>query len=423
LRHALDEGVQKCYEPSESVALLEANGLMVYSRKHPKVVLLFDTSRGPTREILRGIARYAQLHGPWRFQREERFYVDLAAYRRLSTDRTSSVRRALRKANGLIGYVLDTQLAEQLMGESVPMVTLEAGLNPKLVAIVTSDDRAIAQMAAEYFLNGGFQHLAYCGIGNLGWSIRRGEFFAEALASRQLEVHSYVAPKSRMKSRDEDCRNQLAAWVEGLPKPVGVLACNDDRAQDVLDACEAAKLRVPAEVAVLGVDNDELVCNLCAPPLWSIALNFQWAGYEAAALLDKMMSGQGSATEEIVYGPTNIAVRMSTDILAMEDRELAQAISFIRQHVNRALTVEQVVETVAVSRRNLERRFQKVLGRSIYAEIRRVRVDEIARLLVETNLPISKIAYTLGFAGVHNLSRVFRKEKGMSPLAYRESNA
>ncbi len=107
----------------------------------------------------------------------------------------------------------------------------------------------------------------------------------------------------------------------------------------------------------------------------------------------------------------------------MEDRELAQAISFIRQSVNRALTVEQVVETVAVSQRNLERRFQKVLGRSIYAEIRRARVDEIAKLLVETNLPISRIAYTLGFAGVHNLSRVFRKEKGMSPLAYRESNA
>lgn len=405
------------------MVLLETNGLVVYSRKHPKVVLLFDTSRGPTREILRGIVRYAHLHGPWRFQREERFYVELSAYRRLSTDRTASVRRALRKANGLIGYVLDTQLAEQLLGESVPMVTLEAGLNPKLGPTVTSDDRAIAQMAAEYFLNGGFQHLAYCGIGNLGWSIRRGEFFAEELARRQLEVHSYVAPKSPKKSRDEDCRNQLAAWVEGLPKPVGVLACNDDRAQDVLDACEAAQLRVPAEVAVLGVDNDELVCNLCAPPLSSIALNFQWAGYEAAALLDKMMSGHGSANEEIVYGPTNIAVRMSTDILAMEDRELAQAISFIRQHVNRALTVEQVVETVAVSRRNLERRFQKVLGRSIYAEIRRVRVAEIARLLVETNLPISRIAYTLGFAGVHNLSRVFRKEKDMSPLAYRESNA
>jgi LacI family transcriptional regulator len=405
------------------VALLEANGLMVYSRKHPKVVLLFDTSRGPTREILRGIVRYAHLHGPWRFLREEHFYVDLAAYRRLSTDRTSSVRRALRKANGLIGYMLDTHLAEQLMGESVPMVTLEAGLNPTLGSIVTSDDRAIAQMAAEYFLNGGFEHLAYCGVGNLGWSVRRGEFFADELARRQLEVHSYVPHKSRRKSRDEDHQSQLAAWVESLPKPVGVLACNDDRAQDVLEACEAAQLRVPAEVAVLGVDNDELVCNLCAPPLSSIALNFQWAGYEAAALLDKMMSGQGIATEEIVYGPTNIAVRMSTDILAMEDRELAQAISFIRQSVNRALTVEQVVETVAVSRRNLERRFQKVLGRSIYAEIRRVRVDEIARLLVETNLPISRIAYTLGFAGVHNLSRVFRKEKGMSPLAYREANA
>jgi len=408
---------------SEVVVLLEVNGQMVYSRKHPKVVLLFDTSRGPTREILRGIARYAHLQGPWRFLREEHFYVDLAAYRRLSTDRTSSVRRALRKADGLIGYMLDTHLAEQLMGESVPMVTLEAGLNPTLGSIVTSDDRAIAEMAAEYFLNGGFQHLAYCGVGNLGWSVRRGEFFVEALAKRQLEVHAYVPHKLPRKSRDEDHQSQLAAWVESLPKPVGVLACNDDRAQDVLEACEAAELRVPAEVAVLGVDNDELVCNLCAPPLSSIALNFQWAGYEAAALLDKMMSGEGVATEEIVYGPTNIAVRMSTDILAMEDRELAQAISFIRQSVNRALTVEQVVATVAVSRRNLERRFQKVLGRSIYAEIRRVRVDEIARLLVETNLPISRIAYTLGFSGVHNLSRVFRKEKGMSPLAYREANA
>ena len=396
---------------------------MVYSRNLPKVVLLFDTSRTATREILRGIVRYAHLHGPWHFLREERFYLRLAAYRRLNTYRASSVRRAVDKADGLIGYLLDAHLADQLREASVPMVTLEAGLSPKHSSTMNSDDRAIAKMAAEYFFNGGFGHLAYCGLGNLVWSIRRGEFFAEEVAHRQLEVHFHEPRKVRRKLSGEEDQRHLAAWLEGLPKPVGVMACNDDRAQDVLEACEAAGLRVPAEVAVLGVDNDELVCSLCAPPLSSIALNFQWAGYEAAALLDKMMAGQDVGNEKIVYGPTHVEVRMSTDILAMEDRELAQAISFIRRHANRPIRVEQVVATVAVSRRNLERRFHKVLGRSIYAEITRVRVEEIAKLLVETNQPVSSIAYALGFPGVHNLSRVFSREKGVSPAAFRKENA
>ena len=212
----------------------------------------------------------------------------------------------------------------------------------------------------------------------------------------------------------------MADWLRGLPKPIGLMTCVDDRSYHVLDACKIAGCDVPNDVAIIGVDNDELICRLAKPQLSSVSLNAERAGYEAAELLDRLMSGEEPAGQQILAEPTHIETRQSTDILAMQDSEVSRAVQYIRQHPNEALQVGDVVKTVALSRRSLQLRFRRILGRSILDEIRRVRVNHVAQMLTETNLPVSKIALALGYPGIDHIARSFRKEKGMSPLTYRK---
>ena len=213
----------------------------------------------------------------------------------------------------------------------------------------------------------------------------------------------------------------MADWLKDLPKPIGIMACNDDKGQHVIEACKIAELRIPEDVAVVGVDNDDLICDLCDPPLTSVALNVEKAGYETARLLDFMMSNKKSTlNKNIVVKPTYVRTRHSTDIIATEDKELTKAISFIRQNFRKDIKVEDVVESTLLSRRSLEQRFRNKLNRSINSEIRRIRVEHISKLLVETDLSISEIAYSLGFSSAEHISRYFQREKGKCPRDFRK---
>ena len=226
---------------------------------------------------------------------------------------------------------------------------------------------------------------------------------------------------SSSKRKWENEQILMAAWLKQLKKPVGIMACNDDRGQHVIEACKIAMLRVPEDVAVIGVDDDDLICDLCDPPLSSVALNVEKAGYEAAKLLDKMMSEGKQINKNIEVNPTYVRIRHSTDIIATQDIELTKAITFIRQNFRKSIQVKNVVEATTLSRRGLEQRFRNKLNRSINSEIRRIRIEHICRLLVETELSISEIAYGFGFSSVEHISRYFQKEMGQSLRDYRKS--
>ncbi len=198
------------------------------------------------------------------------------------------------------------------------------------------------------------------------------------------------------------------------------MACIDERSQDVLEACKTAVIHVPEEIALIGGDNDKLICNLANPPLSSVAISGVRAGYQAAELLDRLMGHKDEiAGQQIIVEPTHIATRQSTDVLAVKDPEVAMAIRFIRQHVKEPIQVDNVAEASGLGRRSLEKRFRKIIGRSIHDEIRRVRVKQVIELLLTTNQSISQISLMMGYSSVNNISRYFRKEKGMSLLGYR----
>jgi LacI family transcriptional regulator len=214
---------------------------------------------------------------------------------------------------------------------------------------------------------------------------------------------------------------RIAGWLSSLPKPVGILACNDDRGQHVLEACKLADINVPEDVAVLGVDNDTLICDLCDPPLSSVSLGTIQAGFEASKLLDRLMNGEKMNGQIISVPATHIVKRQSTDILAINDKNIVNALLYIKANFKEKIKVDEVVKATALGRRNLERKFKKVLGRSILEEITRARIEHISKLLIETDLRISEIMSTVNFSEIQHLSRYFRKEKSMSMRDFRNN--
>jgi LacI family transcriptional regulator len=347
---------------------------------------------------------------------EPEFYME-------STGIVKEVPLANLKALGANGIIMrDTRNLEEILSVGLPTIIATAikGRIPGLPCILT-DDAAIGKMAAEHLLHRGFRQFAYCGFGNMPpWCQRRRDSFSKRVSEVGYKASIYRPPKSPDEYSWEKEQDYIGQWLKKLPKPVGLMACNDDRGRHVTEACKITGLHIPEEIAIIGADNDELVCEMSNPPLSSIALNAQKGGYKAAELLDKMMSENSITDKEIVIQPTHIVTRRSSDILAIEDQEVAAAVRFIREHARNPIQVSDVVSAAALSRRGLEKRFRKILGRSMHDEIRRCRIEQIAQMLVQTNLTISQIATTLGYSGIEKISRYFRREKGVGPLAYRK---
>ncbi len=212
----------------------------------------------------------------------------------------------------------------------------------------------------------------------------------------------------------------LAEWLRTLPKPVGVMACNDDRGQHITEACATANLDVPYEVAVIGVDNDDQVCDISNPSLSSVALDVEKAAFQASGLLDKMMAGEKIPPQTVTVHPNRVVTRQSTNIVAVEDKLVSQALHFIHQNAKRLIQVDDVIKALNVSRRSLHDKFMKTLRRSVYDEIKRVRIDLISQMLVETDLSISDIALGLGYDSSNHIARYFKQKMGISPLDYRK---
>lgn len=382
----------------------------------PRILLSIEDSRAYGRGLLRGISRYARLHGPWLFRTRQEFYHSGS---RISA-RPSDLKQA--QIDGVITRELPAPEMSQILELGVPVIVAShMTQEPHLPSIMT-DCTEIGVLSAQHFLDRGFSHFGYCGLEEMFWSSRRAASFSGVLAGAGFEVHPYEQPRSRS---DRHWGRELfimARWLEQLPKPVAVMACTDDRARDLVEACELAGLNVPEDVAILGVDNDDLVCDLAGVPISSVALNLQKAGFEAAELLATLMAGKPAGPQEVTVEPTHVEVRRSTDILAMEDRRVARAVEFIHRHVQEPLLVSEVARAVALPERDLFDRFQRTLGRSVHEEITRVRMERICWLLENTTLSMLEIALSMGLPDDKHLSRYFRRRKGATPAAWRREH-
>ncbi len=381
----------------------------------PKVALLLETSRQYGRQLLRGIARYARQHGPWSLVVSPgHFERELPQMRNWGAD-------------AIIARIASPDMAFAIKKLGVPVVALEASLeksaclNASLgISEIRPDSAAIARAAAEHLLERGFRRFAYLGLADCLWSYERQAEFKRYLADRGFESVAASTPFNPEKDDWEEERDSLARWLRELPKPIGLMACNDDQAAKVLDACLRAGLTVPDDLAVIGVDNDELLCELSDPPLSSVALDLELAGYDAALLLDEQMSGRSDGVHEVVVKPRWAVARRSTDVIAQDDRVVAAALRFIQDNATRSIQVPDVVEHAGLSRRSLERRFMASVGRTVLQELTRCRLDRAKRLLLETNLPVERVASVAGFSATKCMTRAFRESEGALPHLYRQ---
>ena len=381
----------------------------------PKVALLVETSLGYGRRFLRGVVRYARLHGPWGF------YINPSDLRQLLP------RMEEWGGTGIIARIETRQVERAVLATGLP--TIAHDLNKRQLAHgsplaglceVRPDSRAAGVLAAEHLLDRGFRQFAFVGSwGDFPWSIDRGVGFAERLAAAGHRCESFPMPRRPSDRRWGREQKILAAWLRSLPKPLGVLASDDDRGRQVCEACHTADLAVPDEVAVVGVDNDDLLCELADPPLSSVALDSEQAGWDAAALLDRMMRGEKVKRQRILVAPTGVVVRRSSDARTTGDLAVTQAVRFIHDNASRGIGVNDVVAAVGGSRRTLEVRFRKTLRRAVNAEIQRAKIERATRLLAETDLSVDRIARAAGFRTSGYLIRLFSREHGIPPGTYR----
>lgn len=408
----------------------------------PRVVLMMSSGAGYDRSLLRGIARYARHHGPWAFLLAgEQPEVPLPILTQGSTHlvqvtasrpRGRGASRLDLKglgATGVIGRLHTPAIAQAVLASKLPVIAMDltdpqlAGRSPlRRISEILPDSRQAGRLVAEHFLDRGFRRFAFCGYADENWSRWREEGFAARLQEAGYAHASYAPPLTKDRPSWHREQPRLTAWLQSLQTPVGILACNDSRGRQVIEACALGGLRVPTDVAVVGVDEDHLLSELCNPPLSSVALNAERGGYRAAELLDAMMHGRVTQQQQILIEPLWVVTRTSSDIMAVEDRDVAKAVQFIREHVRHPLGVQAVVHHTAVSRRALEIRFQRSLGRSIREEIERLRLELAKQLLLETVLPIWKIAEHTGFSSYTYLSRVFRRVTGTTLAAFRQDH-
>lgn len=383
-------------------------------RKIPKVALLVETSRGVGRNLLCGIARYSRLHGPWSF------HITPGDYKQI----VPKIKQW--GGTGIIARIPDAKAARAILRAGVPTIAL--GLTDEQMlpesplsklSEISSDPVEVSRLAADHLLEKRFAQYAYVGAEDRGWAKRRERTFQKYLAECGFRTRIYRQPKRPQDRIWEREQEFLADWISKLPTPIGLFACDDDRGREVLEACTLAGLRVPDDVAVVGVDNDEVFCELSNPTLSSVSLNSEAAGYRAAEILDGMMKGRLRKPRRIVIQALGVVARRSTEVIAVEDEELAHALEFIRHKNGRDISVKHVVQEVAVSRRNLEMRFRRYVGHTILEEIQIVKLERAKRLLVETPYPISKIASLAGFGTTTYFIQFFQKRVGKTPRRYR----
>jgi LacI family transcriptional regulator len=385
----------------------------------PQVVVMIPLELKGHRDYFEGILRYARVNGPWRLYRREG---------RPGEQRLLDMKQW--GCSGIITGACNVREAQAIAGTRVPVVVFEPDPNMRApghplskYSCVRVDSHATGEYAARFFLERHYEHFAFVGTAHEHyWSNERGGGFKKTVEAAGGSVHEYGGPTAKERRDWALEQPRMEAWLRSLPKPVALFAAMDGRASQVLDACLDATIAVPEEVAVLGVDDDPLICEATFPSLSSIQHNSEYIGYLVAEHLDKLMRGSRLRRRVIWIKPTRVARRRSTDASAIADKQVARALEYIwREAGHKSITVPDVVEQFGSSRRYAENHFKAEVGRTIMEEIRRVKLERVCALLAETSLSIGEIAHKCDFARESHMAFLFRKHHNMTMSEYRSA--
>lgn len=378
----------------------------------PKVALLIETSSSYGRGLLRGIARYARLQGPWSF------FLEPGAQEETPPPLHDW------GVDGVITLFRTRRQARRILATRIPVVDLDFTLPGLVPWGVCNDEAGVARTAAEHLLSRGLRHFAFVGWpavedGISLWESQRQKAFADTVKKAGFSSSTYRWPTRAADRGWGREQKSLAAWLKSLPKPAGIMASNDQRARHVLEAARVAAIAIPDDLAVIGVDNDETLCELSTPSISSIALDTDTIGYQGAAMLDRLMHGRRVPRRAELVPPLGVIARRSTDMLAMADPTVVEAVRFMDANIGRPIRIADVLAVARLSRKTLEVRFRRVLGRTPHEELQRRRLERVKTLLQQTDWPLKQIARAAGFTYVEHLHLIFRREVGMTPAAFR----
>ena len=387
------------------------NSVINFQKKRRKVALLLETSNEYARGIIRGIYGYIKEHNQWD--------VYLGEYSRGQPNPSWLLSW---NGDGIIARIENEQIAHLISHCNVPTIDTSSANLVSGIPWVETDDKKIAVLALNHLDRCGFKNFAFVGA-NFNWSKWRGNHFTSLLNIRGITCSSYNIPLNANSNLEVD-QNSIELWLTTLPKPVGIFAAYDRLGHLIIDASQKLGFMVPEEIAVIGVDNDPLICELCSPPLTSIIPNTYTTGYLAATLLDSSMRREPLNCLTNLIAPIGIKKRRSTDSRAIKDPHISKALHYIYENANSgSFNMHEILALVPMTRRVFDKKFLASVGRTPYKELQRVRINRLKELLGETELSLLEIAEKSGFEHLSYMSYLFKRETGFSPIAYRKKVA
>ena len=377
-----------------------------------KILVLIDYSSEFSRRLMRGLIKYSKANGPWIFHRLPSYYKTLYGKKDI-------VEWAKEREADAIIALWDHEGTNRLKKLNIPVLLQNYKDRSEYYSNLTGDYYGTGVMAANFFIDRKFQNFAFYGSKDVVWSRERAKGFKDEVLNAGGKYHYFESENLRSEEWSPS-HILLDEWLLSLPKPVAIFACDDNFALQVSEICKLNNIKIPQDVSLLGVDNDDLICNLSDPPISSIVLDIENGGYEAGRLIHQLIKKERTEPFNIVIKPSRFELRQSTEMYSIEDEYIKVIIRYLTKKFNTNICIDDLSKIVPLSRRNLEIRFKKELDTSIYQFILRLRINHFANLLLTTDRSLFDLALESGFNDCKNISRVFKKFKGVTPIEYRK---
>ncbi len=386
--------------------------IRVTAKKPKRVALIIDSMMAPRRAMMNGVARFMQEHESWSIYLKPPYV-------------TGTLMQWLEDWGGdgiLLGNVSADEVS-QIKRANIPIVDVAGVHQDTGLHTVRANDYEIGKAGAEHLLERGFKNFAFCELQGAFWGVHRNQGFRESVEAAGCSSDTHLVPKSSAgpTGPEEWDKHQQAMgeWIASLPKPLGIMTTNDFMGRQVLEACLRFGFSVPDMVAVMGADNDEPICRISTPPLSSVMINDEQRGYEASSVLSQLMNGQTPTQKRTLISPAGVKTRASTDVYAFDDDLMVTALRYLREHFHEQTDTTDLANHLNISRSTIERKFRRLLGRTVNDEIIRLRVNHVLKLLTETKLPLKSIATRSGFSSQAYMSSIFRAKTGRTPGSFR----
>ena len=392
------------------------------TKSHRRQILLeIETAIAPGRDMLRGISKFVREIHRWDVHHNA---GNWALHGSISGPSHIEPLAADRQINGVITRIYDEagrDRAHRLIRKGIPVVDILGDHDDRSLPLIHTDDKAIALTALKHLREQGFDRFAFCGIEDTRWSILRGSHFCENASPGDVPTPSFTVSKSPSEGGNDGHKAEL--WLQSLPLPIGIFVSCDHIAPLILEAARRIGVTIPENLSVIGVNNDTVACGVCHPTLSSIDASHFEVGYRAARLLNDLLEGGEPPSEPILIPPTRLVVRGSSGELAIDDPLIARVASFINRNAGSPIGVDDVVATVPLSRREIQRRFRQATGHTIHSSILDARINIAKRLLGNPEYTVDRVAELSGFGSRQHFAKTFKSQTGVTPATFRKNHS